>query len=138
MNQFPKIAVRAIITDQHKNILLLQRSKTDCCPGMWNLPGGKVDFNETVLQALTKEMKEETALDLREASFFQYLDNLPGDGSPLHFITLVFIVRATGNVKINHESADYAWVGKADLNKYKTAFRNEEAMLEFWRKYCNQ
>ncbi len=132
MENIPRVAVRAIITNENSEILLLKRAGTEYCPGCWNLPGGKVDFGDSVLDTLKKEVKEETSLDVTKAVYFMYLDNLPTDELNTHFITFVFTAITNGIVDINGESSAYAWVGKENLKNYNIAFRNEEAMLEYW------
>lgn len=132
MEDSPRVAVRAIITNKKNQILLLQRTDTAYYDDYWNLPGGKVDYGDTVLKTLIKEVKEETELIVEDATFLQYLDNPPDEGSSLHFVTLVFIANVNGTIRINGESSAYAWVGKAKLKNYKIAFRNEEAMMNYW------
>jgi ADP-ribose pyrophosphatase YjhB (NUDIX family) len=50
--------VRALIIDGRDRVLLQQRSDTGC----WGLPGGAVELGETVLDALSREVLEETGL----------------------------------------------------------------------------
>ncbi|MBD3265919.1 NUDIX domain-containing protein [bacterium] len=55
--------VRAIIVNQEGEILLQKRSDMD----IWGLPGGVIELNETVLEALRREVWEETSLTVVEA-----------------------------------------------------------------------
>lgn len=55
----------AIIKNSKGEILLLRRAITDdFCPDCWTLPGGKVESNETPEQAVVRETKEETNLNV--------------------------------------------------------------------------
>jgi len=56
--------VRAIIlNDRGDEVLLQRRTDLDC----WGLPSGSVELDETALQALKREVREETALEVRRA-----------------------------------------------------------------------
>jgi len=55
--------VRAVIVNKAGEILLQQRTDT----GLWGLPGGAVEPDETVLEALKREVSEETALTVIDA-----------------------------------------------------------------------
>ncbi|OCA85911.1 DNA mismatch repair protein MutT [Bacillus sp. FJAT-27225] len=51
--------VAAIIENEQKEILCALRSPEMSIPNMWEFPGGKVEANEDLFQALTREIKEE-------------------------------------------------------------------------------
>ena len=55
--------VRAVIVNNAGEILLQRRTDTD----MWGLPGGSVELDETALEALKREVAEETSLLVLEA-----------------------------------------------------------------------
>lgn len=52
------IGVKAVIFNPHKQILLLKRAQLN----YWDLPGGRIQQNEEVLDALKREVQEETGL----------------------------------------------------------------------------
>jgi 8-oxo-dGTP diphosphatase len=124
----PQIAVRAIITNSERKILILKRANTSYGNGCWNLPGGKIDFGETAEQAIIKEIKEEINLDCSSAQFLFYLDNLPNEMADLHFVTLFFECKCTGGIKLNPESSDYRWIDSSELPKYDLVFENDLAI----------
>ncbi len=56
-----RLIVEAISKNEKGELLLLKRSgKNTYFKGLWQLPGGKVDFGENVQEAITREIKEET------------------------------------------------------------------------------
>ena len=57
------VAVKAIVRDGAGRILLIRRSDdSPVDPGCWDLPGGKLDYGETLADALVREVREETGL----------------------------------------------------------------------------
>ncbi len=55
--------VRAVIVNDRNEVLLQRRTDGDC----WGLPGGCVELDETALEALDREVLEETGLRVRRA-----------------------------------------------------------------------
>jgi 8-oxo-dGTP diphosphatase len=133
MTRFPRIAVRAIITDKDNRILILKRYRTKYSPGLWELPGGKVEYGETLEKALGFEIFEETSLKISTSGFFSYLDGIPKNCKLPHYITMIFTCKARGKVSIGEESSDYRWISSDELEEYEMAFRNEEVMKKYWR-----
>ncbi|WP_420645406.1 NUDIX domain-containing protein [Candidatus Leptofilum sp.] len=57
-------AVRGIVQDEHGHILFVKRSDN----GDWVLPAGSIELNESVLDALKREVWEESGLSVQEAT----------------------------------------------------------------------
>jgi mutator protein MutT len=104
----PFLAVRAIITDESENVLILKRAGNSCRSGEWCLPGGCIDYGQTAVEALIREIKEETSLTCQKVKFLFYLDSLPEEHLILHYINLYFSCITEGQIVLNHESSDYA------------------------------
>ena len=75
----PEIFVAAgLILKPDGSLLLGQRPADKPWPGWWELPGGKIEAGETVLQALARELKEEIDIDVTEASpWVNYVHEYP-------------------------------------------------------------
>lgn len=60
-----RLVVSAVICADNK-VLVVRRAPSDTYPGMWEYPGGGVDLDigETIVDALIREVKEETGIDL--------------------------------------------------------------------------
>jgi 8-oxo-dGTP diphosphatase len=64
------LSVRAVIYDEQGRVLLLKRSmRSKNYPGRWEFPGGKVDRGERFDDALVREVREETGLEVRLKRF---------------------------------------------------------------------
>ena len=110
------LTMRGIIKNENDEILILKRhpkSRTD--PEMWELPGGKVEKGEFFDDALVREIKEETDLDVEVGDFAEAVQN---DYSHKRTVQLImYLDNVRGDVKISDEHTDWMW---ADLEKIKT------------------
>lgn len=109
------LTMRGIIKNENDEILILKRhpqSRTD--PEMWELPGGKVEKGEFFDDALVREIKEETDLDVEVGDFAEAVQN---DYSHKRTVQLImYLDNVKGDVKISDEHTDWMW---ADLEKIK-------------------
>lgn len=102
------LTVRGIIKNDSSEILIVKRhpkSRTD--PEMWELPGGKVEKGEFFTDALVREIKEETNLDVKVGDFCEAVQN---DYSHKRTVQIMmYLEDATGEVKISDEHTDWMW-----------------------------
>ncbi len=129
---FPIPVVRLIVKDDQGRVLILRRANSVHATGSWCLPGGKVDYGNTVEEAATRELEEETSLVCHSLRFLFYQDSLPPEPGEMHCINLYFECEASGNLVLNQESSEYAWIEPSDLKGYEIAFRNDLALLRYW------
>ncbi len=98
---------KVVLIDQENRVLFLKRSSyMEKYAGDWDLPGGHLKANESLIQGLCRETKEETGLDVREPTFFLEMDNL-------HFFYAMY---DSQEVKLSHEHTDYKFFEKNQLN----------------------
>lgn len=84
-------------------------------PGSWTLPGGKQEYNETVLEGAAREVKEETNLDISELSFFGLSDDIQPDK---HYVTIQVIANNYSGELKNLEPtkhSEWKWFDINDL-----------------------
>jgi 8-oxo-dGTP diphosphatase len=109
------LTVRGIIKNDFAEILIVKRhpkSRTD--PEMWELPGGKVENGEHFADALVREIKEETNLDVNVGDFCEAIQN---DYSHKRTVQIMmYLENIEGEVKISDEHTDWMW---ASLEKIK-------------------
>lgn len=81
--------------------------------GSWDLPGGKIEFGESPIQALAREIDEETGLQILTASPLANLstcvsfENDNGEAVELHHIGIIFTCEATAPEALRHSGDDH-------------------------------
>jgi 8-oxo-dGTP diphosphatase len=100
-----------IIIESNRGILLIERKNP---PEGWALPGGFVDYGESLESAAVREAKEETGLDVElTRQFHTYSD--PERDPRHHTITTVFIARAAGKAVAGDDAKEVGIFGRDAL-----------------------
>jgi len=107
--QHPQLAVSAAIFRGGK-ILLVRRARSPA-KGFYSLPGGRVEFGETLHEALHREVDEETALKIEIVGLAGWREVVPGAGGGGHYLIMSFAARWTaGEPVLNDELDDFRWL----------------------------
>jgi 8-oxo-dGTP diphosphatase len=109
-----KLGAIVVILDTSNKTLILRRAPGDYWAAeQWAYPGGKLEANETPQQAAVRETKEETTLvvsNLKEINLS--LDNP---------VTAYYTRDYSGDVKLDFEHTDWAWVDAEEIENYDLA-----------------
>jgi ADP-ribose pyrophosphatase YjhB (NUDIX family) len=120
--------VDVIIELDGRGIVLIQRKNP---PYGWALPGGFVDYGESLEDAAIREAKEETSLDVMlMRQFHTYSD--PKRDARGHTITTVYMARAEGTPKATDDAAGIGIFRKDDLPE-EMAFDHREILRDYFR-----
>jgi ADP-ribose pyrophosphatase YjhB (NUDIX family) len=87
----PQLAVSAAIFRANR-ILLVRRARSPA-KGVYSLPGGRVEFGESLHAALHREVAEETALSIEIVELAGWREVLPGTASGGHYLIMSFAAR---------------------------------------------
>ena len=128
----PVAVVRLIVPDASGRVLILRRAPGTTDGGRWCLPGGKVDYGDTVEQAAVRELQEETSLRGTKLRFLFYQDSLPQAPGRMHCLNLYFECAAEGEVALNDESVEAAWISSEDVPRFHLSFKNDEGLARYW------
>jgi 8-oxo-dGTP diphosphatase len=108
----PYLAVSAAIFRDGR-VLIVRRARPPA-RGLYTLPGGGVELGETLEQAVIREIREETALDIEPVGLVGYRQAIARDDAgrvERHFVILPFAARFIGGaVSLNEELAEANWL----------------------------
>jgi 8-oxo-dGTP diphosphatase len=105
--------VGAVITDERGRLLLIKRGHEPGA-GLWSLPGGRVEPGETDAEALVREMREETGLEVEPGPLLGAVQRPAGDGDV--FDIRDYVATVTGGTLIpGDDAAEARWVSAAEL-----------------------
>ena len=123
----PVPTVDVIIELDGSGIVLIRRKNP---PYGWALPGGFVDYGESLEEAAMREAKEETSLDVTLLDqFHTYSD--PKRDPRRHTITTVYMARARGTPKAADDAAAIGIFRKDDLPE-EMAFDHREILRDYF------
>jgi phosphoglycolate phosphatase len=106
----PLPTVGALIYDDDGRVLMIRTHKWG---HRWGIPGGKIRHGESSIDALRREVIEETALEIDTIRFVMAQDCIasPEFMRPEHFILLNYTARASSHdVVLNHEAQEFRWL----------------------------
>jgi len=108
--QRPLATVGALIVGPSGRVLLIRTHKWR---DRWGVPGGKIEYGETMAAAVRREVREETALEIHDIRWAPVQEAVESSAfhRPAHFVLLNFVARsASERVRLNDEAQAYAWV----------------------------
>jgi len=110
-------------------IVLIKRKNP---PFGWALPGGFVDYGETLEQAAVREAKEETSLSVElKTQMHTYSD--PDRDPRQHTISTVFIARAQGQPMAKDDAQDIGIFTQEELN-FPLAFDHQKILADYFQR----
>jgi 8-oxo-dGTP diphosphatase len=121
--QYPKkpvVGVGAVILDGDK--ILLEQRKNEPSKGKWSVPGGLVELGESMEDAVIREVKEETGLDVYEPQLVDLVNYVSyGEKGAViyHYVIIDYLVTVMGGKpKAASDAAALKWVPFNELEQY--------------------
>ena len=104
-------AIKAIIRKGDLILLIKKSDKVDIYPGSWDLPGGRLDPEESWNQGLAREVREETGLEVKFIREIREWENKKWDTIG----KTVLCEYVTGEVQLSWEHTKYRWMVPDDV-----------------------
>lgn len=138
----PMVGVGGVVLDGDK-VLLVRRGR-EPLRGEWSLPGGLVEVGETLVQALRREIAEETGLAVKVGGIVKVLDRITRDEQGrvrFHYVLVDFLCRVEGGeLRAGTDVSEARWVLRHELAEFhlrpatlrviERAFSQSEPRLE--------
>jgi 8-oxo-dGTP diphosphatase len=116
--QRPQLAVSAAIFRDDR-VLLVRRARSPA-KGFYSLPGGRVEFGESLHTALHRAVDEETAIRIEIVGLAGWREVLPGASGGGHYLIMSFAARWTAREPVlNDEHDDFKWLAPDALGDLK-------------------
>lgn len=158
MKQYQQVCTSGFLLNDKNEVLLVKRSDTDdFLPGLWEMPGGGLDFGENPVIGLQRELKEEIGLDvevdkpLYVDDYFMNKEWIPGHSTQyllprsgavrddkserIHRVEIFFLctVQDSSKIILSNEHTTYKWVSKENLNKSEVTEYMYKALRECFK-----
>lgn len=118
---YPIVAVGAVVWNASGEVVLIRRGKPPL-QGEWSIPGGRVEWGETLQDAVLREILEETGLSVEIVGPIETVDAVTRNeagGVLRHYVLCDFAARAVAGVlKAGSDAEDAIWVPLSRIGEY--------------------
>lgn len=117
----PFVGVGAVILDGTRLVLI--RRRFEPLIGEWSLPGGMVDVGETLEACVSREMREETALEVEVGPVIEVFDRITRDDDGrvrYHYVLVEYLCwPRAGSLKAGSDVDAAVWADALDLEPFR-------------------
>ena len=116
----PVVGVGGVVIADGRALLI--RRGNPPLEGEWSIPGGALEVGEMLLDAVRRELAEETGIEVRVGDLIEVFERIfpDGEGQPkYHFVILDYLCEAVrGTARAGSDVTDVAWAAESELQKY--------------------
>jgi 8-oxo-dGTP diphosphatase len=127
----PVVGVGAVVVRDGKALIVKRAHEPR--KGEWSLPGGLLELGESLQDAVRREIKEETSLEIEVGPVIETFDRVHRDGAGkvrYHFVIVDFVCWPDGGEAVPGSDADgVAWVTATEIDDYKVNAHAKDVIL---------
>ncbi|ERI93689.1 hydrolase, NUDIX family [Clostridiales bacterium oral taxon 876 str. F0540] len=130
MNRYPEPTVSAIIFNSDGKVLLCKSHKWD---NKYVIPGGHVELGEKLEEALKREIREETGLEIYDIKLISLKESIYSDTfeEKKHFIFIDYVCKTlSSEVRLNDEAEEYEWADLEEIERYDLGGFTKELLIQ--------
>ena len=123
----PVVGVGGVIVKDGSAVII--KRANDPYKGQWSIPGGRVELGESLADALRRELREETGLDVEVGQLIEVFERIQWDDSTgaataatlrYHFVIVDYLCRCVGgDLRAGDDAEAAAWVTSEELDQYE-------------------
>ena len=124
----PIVGVGGVIVKDGKAVIVKRANAP--YKGQWSIPGGRVELGESLAEALVREMREETGLDVQIGPLIEVFERIQWDDEPqppararrlrYHFVIVDYVCTPVGGALCaGDDAAEARWVASDELGQYE-------------------
>jgi 8-oxo-dGTP pyrophosphatase MutT (NUDIX family) len=121
MNRFNNVIFgqKTFIINDEKKILIMTRKNEVVYEDIWDIPGGKLEDNNSLYESIKREVKEETGLTLTKIISVISTSKFVGivEDKPLIFRN-IYLSKAEGEIHLSDEHSEFKWISTEELDKF--------------------
>ena len=131
----PVVGVGGVLVRQGR-VLLIRRGKEPLY-GRWVVPGGTVELGEPLDEALVRELREETGLEVEPLELITVFDRIQRDGGRVlyHYVIVDYLCRwISGEARAASDALEVAWAAPDELDRFDLPTKALEVVQEAFRR----
>jgi len=103
-------AIKAIVKRDDGKVLIMRRSMDeDHAKGLWDSPGGKIEFGEDPIECLKRETREEAGIEIEVIKPLKAWSFLKNPETQIIGVTMLCKYKS-GEVKLSEEHTEFKWI----------------------------
>jgi len=135
-----KIIAAAFIHKDGKLLIAKRANSKKFMPGVFELPGGHIEYGETMENGLAREIKEEFHIDVKIGEPIHVFTYMHGNtGHAIEVDYLATMIKPTQEIRLNPEDhSEYRWVSRSNYSRFLAGNEKErEAARKGFKRLLN-